>query len=78
MFIEIKPNEMVNVTEIAAFYMFPETQNEYSKRTIFIRMKGSDDNLRFTYDTMRECNSAYRKIINALKRCNIIVEEDEE
>lgn len=77
MFIEIKPNEMVNVTEIAAFYMFPETEGEYCQRTIFIRMKGSDDSLRFTYDTMRECNSAYRKIINALKRCNIIVEEDD-
>lgn len=78
MFIEIKPNEMINVTEIAAFYMFPESESDYCKRRLFLRMKGANDSLTFDFSTMRECNSAYRKIINALKRCNIIIEEDEE
>ena len=75
MFLEIKPYQMVNLNDVVAFSIYPNNTNDYTAHSLFIELRGIKDSSQFHFETLAECERAYRRLINALRKNGSIIKE---
>lgn len=66
MFYEIQPGKKIKLSEVIAYSYYPDAKNEWNRNTLYVTLRGGQENYCYDFGSSYACGKAYEKLDSAL------------